>query len=71
MMKSILISCTLLAVMALAACNSNRTQTEADREAIYVEDGDTLNPTEGDGEGTSGKKYMETTSSDSTEVIEQ
>lgn len=58
----------LFSILILASCNSNRSNTTADREATYVQDGDTINPTEGKGEGTAGKKYMETTDGDSTEV---
>lgn len=61
----------LLLVMTGSACNSNRTNTEADREATYTQDGDTINPTEGNSEGTTGQQFMETNSPDSTEEIEQ
>lgn len=63
----------LFATLLLAAfsCDSNRSNTEADREATYVHEGDTINPTEGTVEGTTGQKYMETASPDSTKEIEQ
>lgn len=61
----------LLGCVVLLACDSSRTNTKAERDATYVEDGDTINPTEGEGEGTSGHKYMETKSADSTKEIEQ
>ncbi|MEQ8474539.1 MAG: hypothetical protein RIC35_25295 [Marinoscillum sp.] len=66
------ISKTIFAVffglILVNACNSSRTNTEADREATYVHEGDTINPTEGQSEGSAGKKYMETTETDSGKV---
>lgn len=63
---------TLLGICAmcliLLSCDSSRSNTEADREATYTEDGKEVNPTEGKGEGTAGKKYMETTDADSTQI---
>ncbi|RED92656.1 hypothetical protein [Marinoscillum furvescens] len=62
------IFCTCALIIGFSACNSNRTNTEADREATYTQDGKEINPTEGEGEGTAGKKYMETTDGDSARV---
>lgn len=72
-MKSIIgIALLLLIIPAtLQSCDSSRSNTQAERDATYVEDGDTINPREGEGEGTKGHKFMETQSADSASRIEQ
>ena len=62
----------LVAGALLLACDSKRSNTKAENDATYVDDqGDTINPMEGEGEGTAGHKYMETQDADSSEQIDQ
>lgn len=67
-MKTLTIATILFCAMS---CSSKRTNTEASREATYVEKGDTIDPRVGKGDGTLGEKYMETESPDTTKEIEQ
>ncbi len=46
----------LLAIVT--SCNRS-SKTKLERDATYIENGDTIDPTEGVGEGSSGHKYME------------
>lgn len=47
----------LLVVPLLFACNTNKT-TQLEREAQYVQEGDTLKATQGKGEGEPGKQFV-------------
>lgn len=62
----------ILSVSVLfSACDSRRTNTKREMDETYVEEGDTLDPTEGIGEGNKGHKFMETFEEDSLKNVEQ
>lgn len=57
---------SLCLCLLFSACDSSRTNTKREMDETYTQDGDTLDPTEGTGEGTTGHKFMETYEEDTT-----
>lgn len=66
-LPALILVCTLIFI----SCDSSRTNTKREMDETYVEDGDTLDPTEGVGEGNTGHKFMETAEDDSLDNVEQ
>lgn len=64
---TIIVSVSLI----LSSCDGSRTNTKREMDETYTEDGDTLDPTEGSGEGNTGHKFMETYEEDSVDNVEQ
>lgn len=72
MKNNIILFSIIVSVSAiLSSCDSSRTNTKREMDETYTEDGDTLDPTEGLGEGNKGHKFMETYEEDSANNVEQ
>lgn len=65
------LSIVALLGIGITSCDTQRSNTKREMDETQVVDGDTIDPTEGVGEGNSGHKFMETTGDDTLDNVEQ